>query len=668
MLTSNSSTRSISISCTSGIFLQLLIRCCLTATFASLTAYAGLLGTTVTASIETGPTEIFGPQNFVAGSTYLNCTADGPTGSLCDPQLGWFMYPYSVKFTDNQIIYQSTGRSGAWSPGSFVGWRFTNLNLGSPITGVVLESTGYPENPNLINPLLYTGKPIVTFTADSVSVNLAGDSFASPNSWTVTLQVTTVQVTPSGPIAFTQPHAGPTAAAQTLRLTTLGGNTAAYSAQVNPVTGGNWLQINSAASATGTVNLNQTFALSVNPAVANALPPGQYTSQINLAFPGTASPNTTVPISLTVVGNAIAVSPASLAFTYVSGDAPPPSLPLTVTTSNGAANFTASASSAGNWLSIDTAGASTPKTINVSINLQNVPSGSIGGSPLNGTISINAPGMQAPIAVNVVLLLPAPAVPQPATIQNSASLKFGAIAPGEFITILGSNLGPSTPASFTLNPHGGVDSTLAGVLVMFDSFPGTPTYVSATQINVVAPYEIAGRPSINVFVVYQGRQSAPIPQTVVPVSPAIFTFTANGKGQAVAADINASSTSVSNGPAGGVILPGGVLPSSPAAPGSYISVYGTGGGITSPGAATGTVNSSTTLMPIANWTSTSGTVTATIGGVDANVFFAGAAPGLISGAYQFVLQIPPGISGDALPLTITVNGVSTPTGPTLAVQ
>jgi uncharacterized protein (TIGR03437 family) len=74
------------------------------------------------------------------------------------------------------------------------------------------------------------------------------------------------------------------------------------------------------------------------------------------------------------------------------------------------------------------------------------------------------------------------------------------------------------------------------------------------------------------------------------------------------------------------------------------------------------------VLPLTNWTTASGTVTATIGGVPAYVAFAGAAPGLSDGVYQFNIQVPVGVSGDALPLAITVDGMAAAGNPTVAVQ
>jgi uncharacterized protein (TIGR03437 family) len=49
------------------------------------------------------------------------------------------------------------------------------------------------------------------------------------------------------------------------------------------------------------------------------------------------------------------------------------------------------------------------------------------------------------------------------------------------------------------------------------------------------------------------------------------------------------------------------------------------------------------------------------------VQFAGAAPGEVNGVIQVNITVPLNVSGDALPIVITINGVATPFGPTVAV-
>ena len=56
------------------------------------------------------------------------------------------------------------------------------------------------------------------------------------------------------------------------------------------------------------------------------------------------------------------------------------------------------------------------------------------------------------------------AIPTPVTtsIQNAASGSIGAVAPGEIISIFGTNLGPATPATTTVSAAGFFATTLCG--------------------------------------------------------------------------------------------------------------------------------------------------------------------------------------------------------------
>jgi uncharacterized protein (TIGR03437 family) len=79
------------------------------------------------------------------------------------------------------------------------------------------------------------------------------------------------------------------------------------------------------------------------------------------------------------------------------------------------------------------------------------------------------------------------------------------------------------------------------------------------------------------------------------------------------------------------------------------------------------VTPSTTLFPLA----LSPYVTATIGGKNAPVVFAGAAPGFVTGLVQFNIQVPTGVSGTALPIVLTINGatvIQSQSGATVSVQ
>jgi len=169
-------------------------------------------------------------------------------------------------------------------------------------------------------------------------------------------------------------------------------------------------------------------------------------------------------------------------------------------------------------------------------------------------------------------------------------------------------------------------------------------YASSTQANVQVPWEFAGQSQASVTATVGADTSAAQSVAVVPAAPGIFVLNAQGQGA-----ITDQSNNVSNA-------------SNPATAGvTYVSVYCTGLGPVSNQPATGAAASSTTLsyatLP----------VTVAIGGISVTPYFAGLAPGFV-GVNQINVLIPAGVAaGSAVPMTVTVNGVTSNTV-TLAVQ
>jgi uncharacterized protein (TIGR03437 family) len=510
--------------------------------------------------------------------------------------------------------------------------------------------------PGNLAPNVYTG----TITISSTSLP------SSPLTIPVTLTINpsvVVTLSNNGPINFSQAQNGPLPAAQAIALTSAGG-TASFQTSVPSTPACSWLQISPASGpATGAVTFTP---------LTNSLPQNVYTCPVTFSFLNSASAAVVVNAVLTVgASQTVSTSLPTLGFAFQAGGATPAPQALGVSSTGGPVNFTVGTASSGGWLTTNagTGTLTTPATFNVSIIPANIPSTALAGQTIQGSITISAPGVLAtPIFVPVSLTLVAAATPAPVTIFNSATGALGTgIAPGELITIKGINLGPATPVggtSFSVSPNGTVGSTLAGVQVMFGNVAGTPTYVSATQINVVVPWEVSGQNSTNIVVVVNSAQSAPISENVVSVAPGVYTLTATGQGQAAALDSNLSV----NGPVGGVQVTGGTVATTPAVQGSEIAVYGTGGGLTNPGGLDGTLNSGISLMPLNNWVPGSSVVTATIGGKPATVLFAGAAPALITGVWQINVQVPTGLTSGPQPLVFTIDGQQTQSNVTITVQ
>ena len=102
-------------------------------------------------------------------------------------------------------------------------------------------------------------------------------------------------------------------------------------------------------------------------------------------------------------------------------------------------------------------------------------------------------------------------------------------------------------------------------------------------------------------------------------------------------------------------------PTNPAAAGSYISVYFTGGGVTDPPGLTGSVNDDVV-------TSLAASSTATAGGVAGMVTFAGSAPGFVGGVNQMNILLSPNTPSGNVPLVITVGGQASAATATVSVQ
>ena len=511
--------------------------------------------------------------------------------------------------------------------------------------------------PGTLPPNTYSGSITIT------SPNLPSSPLTIPVTLTIASNVT-VTLSNSGPINFAQASGGPLPLPQSIALASSGGG-ASFQVTVPATTACSWLVVSPASGpATGPVVFSPQ---------TNVLPQNTYSCPVTFSFIGSATAPVTVNAVLTVgPPQSVSVSVQSLAFSYQAGGATPVSQPITISSTGGPVNFTVGTTSGSGWLTTDagTGTLTTPKTINVSILPASLPAFTT-SQVLQGSVTISSPGVLAtPIAVPVTLTLVPPVTPNPVSVFNSATGSLGTgIAPGELITLKGVNLGPATPAagtSFTTTAQGTIADNLAGVQVKFDNIAGTPTYVSATQINVVVPWEMAGRSSTNITVVLNGVSSAPIPTNVVTVAPGIYTLTATGQGQAAALNSNPAGTV--NGPTSGVVVTGGTIQTSPAVAGSVLAVYGTGGGLTSPQGVDGTLNSSVTLMPLLNWVFGSSVVTASIGGKPAQVNFAGAAPTLISGVWQVNIQVPTGLTSGPQPLVITIDGQQTQSNVTVVVQ
>lgn len=538
-------------------------------------------------------------------------------------------------FTET-ITVSPTSLSFSYSPGSGVppsqtvsvtvndGASFTVAgvtNDGNPWLQASLASAANTVNvavsPASLSPGSYSGT--VTITAPSAVAQVA-----------VALTVSAVGFTLNQTqLSFTLPQNYGLGAPQTIQVTSSPSTTVNASGTSDY----GWLIV-------GTTSVQTPGAISV---LANdsSLAQGSYQGVVTVQ--SAASTAVSIPVSLTVGPPAtLSLAPGSINFSYTMGSPVPASQVSIVKSLTGSAQtFTVAASTndGAAWL-LATASSPTPGQVNVSVNPQVVLPGYYSGV-VNVTPS-TAGASPEPIAVSLTVL-PAP-TPVIRSVVSSASYGGSAIAPGEFVTLFGSTLGPATLAT---PPAGTFPTSLGGTSVSITGILAPILYASATQTTVQVPYGIPIGQNV-VSVTTNGANSALFPVTSVPAYPGFFTANFSGTGQVAALNQDYSLNSASN----------------PAARGSVIILYGTGEGVTVPASVEGTLT--TTVKPIPQ---TQLPVTVSFQGINATLQYYGETPGTVSGLMQINAVVPSNApTGAAVPVVMSINGQNSPTGTTVAIK
>lgn len=154
-------------------------------------------------------------------------------------------------------------------------------------------------------------------------------------------------------------------------------------------------------------------------------------------------------------------------------------------------------------------------------------------------------------------------------VANSAGQRVsGAMAPLELISFYGVALGPTNPLGAHVVNQGQisvVSTSLGGVQVLFDGVAAPLLYVGPTQINTIVPSEVYGRESTMVQILTPTGEIAGLTFIVKLSQPQVFR--GSGTFFALAENQDGSVNSARN----------------PAAPGSIISIWATGAGLSAPG-------------------------------------------------------------------------------------
>ena len=261
-------------------------------------------------------------------------------------------------------------------------------------------------------------------------------------------------------------------------------------------------------------------------------------------------------------------------------------------------------------------------------------------------MTITAGTQKVVVPVTTIVTTSPLAPPFIGAVVNAASQIPASVSPGEILTVYGFGVGPSNTAGFTLDPSGKVATSLNGAQILFDGRPAPMIYGSAWQANVIVPYEVAAQAATTISLQFGGITSAAWTVPVAPSAPGIFTLNASGLGPAAVLNQDNSVNSAAN----------------PAPRGSIVQIYATGEGQTSPPGVTGSITGSGLKTPVQG-------VKVAIGGQDAFVQYAGSAGDAVAGLFQVNAVVPQSVTpGAAVPIAVSVGGVPSQGGVTIAVQ
>jgi uncharacterized protein (TIGR03437 family) len=264
--------------------------------------------------------------------------------------------------------------------------------------------------------------------------------------------------------------------------------------------------------------------------------------------------------------------------------------------------------------------------------------------------------MSTPKLFALLLIGAATAAAQPVIsnggVLNGASFQTNtSVSPGSLVSIFGSGLATGLQSGDTIP----LSTIINGTSVTFNGIPAGLYFASTGQVNAQMPWDAlqSGTSSgtVNAVVTINGTNSAPMPVPVNLYSPGVFSIPP-GQGYAVA--INQD---------GSLAAPAGAIPgfaTHPAKAGDVLIVYATGLGPVDSPIANGAASADKLRHTIA-------TPTVKIGTADAGVPFSGLTP-QFPGINQLNITVPSGVTGNSLPLQITIGGVTSPATAIIAVQ
>ena len=510
---------------------------------------------------------------------------------------------------------------------------YVSTSNGSSVNVTASASTSSGGNWLSATPTSFTTTAMLTVTANAsgmaqgtyngiIHLAPAGGGVGVDINATLTVPQQQISLTASpASVTFQAAVGGASPAAQTVNIASSGG-AASYSAAVTA--GASWLSVS---PSSGT--LPARLSISANTA---GLGSGVDSGTVHVSSPSGGA----VDVSVTLLVQA----PAPAVLTSISPSSVPVNAVQPAVTLKGTGFVTGSAV----HLGINSADQTLATTFVDANTLQT----SLAGVTLSvgQTLSLTVVNPGA-VPSNAMTLTVTGAVPQISShgVMNAASFVSGPVAPGELISIAGAFLGPAQGSTAAPDASGTFPEALAGVQVLFDGRPAPILYVSASQVNAIVPFSLAGAQQTAVQVEYQDRQSAALAVPVAASAPGIFTADSSGSGQGAILDSDMSPNLVTH----------------PAAPGSVVALYATGAGQMNQSLVDGQVVTQL-AKPLAS-------ATVTIDGQQAQVVYCGSAPTLVAGMLQVNVVVPATVqTGPAVPVSLQIGDTAAQPGVTLAIQ
>jgi uncharacterized protein (TIGR03437 family) len=192
------------------------------------------------------------------------------------------------------------------------------------------------------------------------------------------------------------------------------------------------------------------------------------------------------------------------------------------------------------------------------------------------------------------------------------------------------------------------------------------------QIDVLVPYELPTSGTVDVQVVTPAGTSPTYTLNMVPAVPTLFYLvdpSTKGRLNVIAEFANTAWLAMPTSMAAALKIPTDCMANDinaasicgqPAVAGDYLALYATGLGKATPNGDPNGTQLTTGQLPPADGSvlyETVVTPTITVGGLPATVLFSGLTPGA-SGLYQINFQVPAGITGDNIPVNISMPGTA----------